>query len=324
MAQAVLIEVGEHSNEAVTREQGRYRYGSLSPAAVRAADDRGSRGDVAREGVSIVMPAYREEANLATTVTDFLAVPESFGIPHCVVVVNDGSADRTGEIAEQLASRHPGRVVAVHHEVNRGYGPAVSTGIAAALALDHRWLFLTDSDGQFNAGQLPAFLDVARCERADAVVGFRLRRADPWYRAANSFLWTNACRVLLSTGVRDVDCSYKLIDRRFLEGMVLKGRGATISPELIAKLRARHARIVERPVDHFPRLHGEQTGAKPSVIVRSLAWLLVLSVEIATLRVSHRWPMTVLLKEHAMSSADPGSFGALSRREQSSSPLAPQ
>ncbi len=234
------------------------------------------------DGVCVVMPAYREEQNLASTVADFLRVAESIGIPHCVVVVNDGSPDRTGEVAEQLAAEHPGRVLVVHHQVNRGYGAAVSTGIQAALErADHRWLFLTDSDGQFHAAQLPTFLAEAQRERADAVVGYRPSRADPWYRRANAFLWTTASRLLVRVGVRDVDCSYKLIDRSYLQGIVLKGEAATISPELIAKLRLRNARIIERPVEHFPRQHGEQTGAKLSVVIRSLIGLLALSLEIA-------------------------------------------
>lgn len=245
-------------------------------------------GGVPSDSVSIVMPAYREEENLADTVADFLEVPASLGIPHCVVIVNDGSTDRTGEIAERLAAQNPGRVIAVHHEVNRGYGAAVSTGIATALTLDCRWIFLTDSDGQFKARQLPAFLDTARRERADVIVGFRPRRADPLHRRINAFLWTTASRILLPVRVRDVDCAYKLIDRWCLEGMVLKGGAATISPELLAKMRVRKARIIERPVDHFPRLHGEQTGAKLSVIIRSLILLLALSANIAAERVSSR------------------------------------
>jgi len=233
-------------------------------------------------GVTIVMPAYKEEENLATTVADFLHVPQSIGVPHCVVVVNDGSPDGTGEVAERLAAEYPGRVLVVHHDVNRGYGAAVSTGIAAALEHSgHQWLFLTDSDGQFKAAQLPSFLAEARRERADAVVGYRPQRADPWFRKVNAFLWTAASRLLLRVGSRDVDCSYKLIDRRSLDGITLNGDAATISPELLAKLRLQDARIIERPVDHFPRQHGEQTGAKLSVILRSLVGLLALSLEIA-------------------------------------------
>jgi putative flippase GtrA len=275
---------------------GRPVMTGVTPQVRQAASEPGlwnqlppAPGTTPVDGVTIVMPAYGEEENLRATVTDFLQAPAAAGVPHCVVVVNDGSPDRTGEVAEQLAGEHPGRMLVTHHEVNRGYGAAVSTGIATALGqTDHRWLFLTDSDGQFKARQLPTFLAVARRERADAVVGFRPSRADPLYRRINASLWTAASRLLLRVGIRDVDCSYKLIDRRSLDGITLKGEAATISPELIAKLRLREARIVEHPVDHFPREHGEQTGAKLSVILRSLLGLLALSAEVMAQRAPGR------------------------------------
>ena len=254
------------------------------PSAEQTAAHRPENG-THPEGVAIIMPAYREERNLIPTVADFLNVPESMGIPHCVIVVNDGSPDRTAEVAEWLAAQYQGRVLVVHHEVNRGYGAAVATGIQTALErVDFRWLFLTDSDGQFEAAQLPTFLADAQRERADAVVGYRPSRADPWYRRANAFLWTMASRVLLRVGIRDVDCAYKLIDRSCLQDVVLTGEAATISPEIIAKLRLRNARIIERPVEHYPRQHGEQTGAKLSVVLRSLLGLLALSAQVASQR----------------------------------------
>jgi hypothetical protein len=241
-----------------------------------------ANGNGQHEGVAVVMPAYGEERNLTPTVCDFLRVLESAGIPHCVIVVNDGSPDRTGEVAERLAAEYPGRVLVVHHEVNRGYGAAVSTGVRTALEfVGHRWLFLTDSDGQFEAAQLPSFLATALRERADAVVGYRPHRADPRYRRVNAALWTAASRLLLRVGIRDVDCAYKLIERRSLQGVVLTGDAATISPELIAKLRLRDARIIERPVEHYPRQYGEQTGAKLSVVLRSLVGLLALTLEVS-------------------------------------------
>ena len=228
------------------------------------------------------MPAYREEANLAATVRDFLAAAESLGVPHSIIVVNDGSSDRTGQIADKLAAEYPGRVYAVHHEVNRGYGHAVSTGIRAALErFGHRWLFLTDSDGQFKSGDLAMFLEEARRERADAVIGFRPKRADPVHRKINAYLWTRLSGLMLPVGVRDVDCAYKLIDRRLLQGVSLTGGGATISPEIISNLRMQGARVIERPVEHFPREHGEQTGANLRVIIKSLAGLMRLSLATA-------------------------------------------
>lgn len=233
-------------------------------------------------GITVVMPAYREEGNLTATVEDFLATLEEIGERHCVVVVNDGSSDRTGQIADSLAVRFPGRVEVVHHKVNLGYGAAVRSGIAAALErTDSQRLFLTDSDGQFRAGQLPSFLALARSERADAVIGYRPRRADPLIRRVNGFLWTQLSRLMLRVGARDIDCAYKLVDRRVLDGVHLRGDAALISPELVAKIRTRDARILQRPVDHFAREHGVQTGASPLVILRSLLGMVGLWFELA-------------------------------------------
>jgi hypothetical protein len=236
-------------------------------------------GLVETDGVVVVMPAFREEANLAGTVEDMLSTLDTMGDKHVIVIVNDGSDDQTGAVADDLAARHPGRVRVVHHEVNRGYGAAVRTGIATALAeTDAPWLFLTDSDGQFRAAELPSFVAEARTERADAIIGFRPRRADPLMRKVNAWLWTRAAGVLLGVGARDVDCAYKLVGRRVLDGVELRGDKALIAPELLMRIRAREARILQRPVGHYPRLHGEQTGAKLSVIVPSLIGLVGLSL----------------------------------------------
>lgn len=231
-------------------------------------------------GVAVVMPAFREEANLTGTVEDMLTTLDEIGEQHLVVVVNDGSDDRTGDVADELAARYPGRVHVVHHEVNKGYGAAVRTGIATALEhTDVPWIFLTDSDGQFRGEELPWFLAEARTERADAVIGFRPRRADPSMRKVNAWLWTRASGLLLGVGARDVDCAYKLVGRRVLDGVQLHGDAALISPELLMKIRARGARILQRPVRHYPRVHGEQTGAKLSVILISLLGLVGLSLK---------------------------------------------
>jgi glycosyltransferase involved in cell wall biosynthesis len=225
-------------------------------------------------GIAVVLPAYREEANLAATVDDMLETLDACRERHWVVVVDDGSDDGTGSIADLLADRHPGRVLVVHHPVNRGYGAAVRTGIAAAIEqTDPAWLFLTDSDGQFRAGQLPWFLSEARARQADAVIGYRPRRADPASRKVNAWLWTQASRLLLGVGARDVDCAYKLISRQLLDGVQLRGDAALISPELLMRIADRGARIVQLPVHHYPRQHGQQTGAKLSVILASLAGL---------------------------------------------------
>jgi len=258
------------------------------PEAEAGRGRRGARGETTVEGVAVVMPAYREQDNLAATVEDFVGTLERAGVEHRVVVVNDGSPDDTGVVLDDLAERYPGRVVAVHHEVNRGYGAAVRSGITAALErTSTRQILLTDSDGQFHADDLLGFLEVQRRTRADAVIGYRRKRADPWRRKLNAFFWTLGSRLLLRTGSRDVDCAYKLIDRRLLEGVTLTGQAAAISPELLAKIRGPRRKVVEHPVEHYAREHGEQTGAKLSVVLRSLVSLGGVYVDLV--RERRRW-----------------------------------
>ncbi|WP_245888834.1 glycosyltransferase [Glycomyces artemisiae] len=228
------------------------------------------------DGVAVVMPAFREEANVASTVQDFLSTLVREGVPHAVVVVDDGSDDRTGAIIDRLAAAHPGRVIAVHHERNQGYGAAVRTGLETALRrTGFREILLTDADCQFRAEDLVRLRERKKEERADAVIGYRRRRADPWRRRLNAKVWTLLCKTLLRVPGRDVDCAYKLIDRSLLQDLRLSGEAAAISPELLCRISGDGARIVEHPVEHYPREHGEQTGARLSVVVKSLVSLAV-------------------------------------------------
>ncbi|WP_067468128.1 glycosyltransferase family 2 protein [Actinomadura macra] len=249
-----------------------------------------SRTRTARDGVVVVMPAYREAENLATTVEDFLTTLEGAGHDHRIVVVDDGSRDATAQVLGDLVERYPDRVIGARHEHNRGYGAAVRTGISVALGQsDLRFLLLTDADGQFKAADLLTLLLVRREHRADAVTGFRRRRADPPARRVGGHLWTLVSRLLLGTRSRDVDCAYKLLDRRLVEDLVLVGDAAAIDPELLAKIGKRGARIVEHPVDHHPRVHGRPTGATPWVIARSLLSLLRVQRSLIRDGYSLRW-----------------------------------
>ena len=231
--------------------------------------------------VAVVLPAYNEEPNLTRTVTatrDYLARTMD---DYQVVVVDDGSTDRTGAIAHELAAADPAHVIVVTHAVNRGYGAAVRSGLAAAMGTDCPWIFLTDADGQFDITELGMLLGVARERQADLVAGWRTRRADSSIRRLNAYLWSAASRLLLGLRVHDVDCAFKLIHRRVLAAITLEGEAAVISPELLAKAAHAGFRIVEVPVSHFPREAGEQSGANLRVIVRSLTGLVRLRAMVA-------------------------------------------
>ena len=210
-----------------------------------------------------MLPAYNEETALPGTVGNLRAVLANLGRPFEIIIVDDGSADRTGELADRLARDDPA-VRVVHHQGNRGYGTAVKSGFAAAR-LD--WVFLMDSDGQFTPSELPGFVEASR--HADFVVGYRAERADPVHRRLFATAWATLMRLLLGVGVRDVDCAFKLMRRSYLAAMPLEAGGAFLSAEMLAKARRMGARFAERPVTHLPRRAGKQTGGSVRVLLRA-------------------------------------------------------
>ncbi len=242
--------------------------GGDNPPAMRTEDEGSPAGPVRLSGISCFLPAYNEEANIARVVREaLLALP--LAARACeVIVVNDGSRDGTGEIADALAREDP-RVRAVHHPVNRGYGGAVKTGLATG-ALE--WLLLCDGDGQFRLSEVVRL--ASRAAGRDAVLGYRVKRQDTALRRFNGAAWTLLMDLLLGLRVRDVDCAFKLLRRSMAGDLDLRSDGAMISAELLARLRRRGARIAQVPVTHLPRTAGVSTGGDPRVILRAFRELL--------------------------------------------------
>ena len=181
--------------------------------------------------------------------------------------MDDGSSDRTGAIADELARKDP-RVRVIHHGTRRGYGGAVRSGLVAATK---RWIFFTDGDRQFALEDLA--LLIAGSDGADAVVGFRKKRADPARRLFVAWVYNGLIRLLFGGGWRDVDCAFKLFRREVFERVPLervRSNGAFFSPELLITLRRAGVRVRQVGVRHFPRTAHEPKGASPRVIARAI------------------------------------------------------
>ena len=229
-------------------------------------------------GLSVFVPCHNEEGNLARVVDNFRAHLDRFASAYEIIIVDDGSRDRTGEIADRLAASDA-RVKVVHHPVNRGYGGAVISGLRAATL---PWALLCDGDGQFDAAEIGRLLPMAA--DFDVVAGRRIKRADRLMRRINGQAWTALVRLLFGIKVSDVDCGFKLFRRDFTRDLELNARGAMISTELMVKVARRGARVCEVEVGHLPRLAGEQSGANPKVIMRAFAELFRLYGELRAKR----------------------------------------
>lgn len=222
------------------------------------------------------MPAYNEESNVEPMIENVLKTISPLVPELEVIVVNDGSCDRTAEKIQSVAARHP-NVRMVTHEKNLGYGAALYDGFIAARK---EWVFLTDSDRQFKLSEIQNLMPFTTS--ADLIVGFRSPRRDPFHRLLYGWGWNSLVRLLFGYSARDVDCAFKLFKREVMDHINVVSRGATFSAEFLARSKRAGYKIIEVPVSHLPRPAGKPTGARVDVIVR--AFIELVRVRIALWR----------------------------------------
>jgi len=218
-----------------------------------------------RSPLSITMffPCYDEEENVERTTRAALKTCRRISDDFEVVIVNDGSKDRTGEIADRLAAETP-EVRAVHNNPNLGYGGALQAGFRAATK---DWVFYTDGDGQFDFEEIDKLLPLL--EEYDIVSGYRLDRKDPLVRKLNAVAWTTLVNLVFRLWLRDIDGAFKIYPRRLFDEIEMKSMGALIDTEVLARAKRLGYTIGQVGVHHYPRTAGEQSGANLSVILRA-------------------------------------------------------
>lgn len=223
-----------------------------------------------RTSLSIVMPAYNEQENIREVVKSAILFLKKRKIDGEVVIVDDGSTDKTVKILLSLARLYKNLKI-ISHEKNEGYGAAVYDGLCAAK---NDLIFFTDSDRQFDINELDGFLE--KIEEYDAVIGYRKNRSEGWVRKMNAKGWALVCYVTLGVKHKDIDCAFKLMKKSSLEKIKVSSKGAAFSAELLHKLKKSGASIIELPVTHYKRKSGRPTGAKLSVIIRGFKEIFIL------------------------------------------------
>jgi len=230
-----------------------------------ASDTTAARPRVS--ALSFFFPAHNEAENIEALVDEALEVLPKLADQFEIIAVDDGSRDATPEIADRLAAADP-RVRVVHHEVNQGYGAALRSGFRAAR---YDLVCFLDGDRQFKVADLGRLL--ARLDGTadpDVVLGYRIKRADPFIRLAYARAYRLALRIFYGLRVRDPDCACKLFRRAALEDIRLESGGAFLSAELLIKLNERGRKLVEAGVPHYPRTAGSASGANPRVVLRAV------------------------------------------------------
>jgi len=218
-----------------------------------------------RPSISAVLPAHNEAENIVTAVESLASILAELTPVWEIVVVDDGSDDRTADLVRDLSRRWQ-QVRLAQHPVNRGYGAALKTGLERA---QHEQLFVMDADLQFDPGELKTLLPLA--DEYDIVLGYRQRRREHVGRRFNARCWGLLMRLLFGLRVQDINCAFKIFNSRVFDHITIRSQGAMVCSEVLILAKKLGYTIKEVPVTHYPRKRGRSSGAKPKTIYRAFS-----------------------------------------------------
>jgi glycosyltransferase involved in cell wall biosynthesis len=219
--------------------------------------------------LSVFFPCYNEEKNIEATVDKAVKVLEKTAKKWEIIIVNDGSKDKTGDVALKIQKKYSG-IKIVTHSPNRGYGAAFKSGLYNAK---YQWIGFTDSDGQFDFAEIKNFIATQNKTKADIVIGYYLGRKVSKAVIISSKIWELIVFILFGLKVKDIDCGFKFISKKVVDAIpkLQAERGAFISSEFLIKAKKAGFKIVEIGVHHYPRTEGQATGRQLKVILKSFS-----------------------------------------------------
>lgn len=214
--------------------------------------------------LSLFFPAYNEEANLTDTVEKAIPTLKKVANKYEIIIINDGSKDKTSEVAEKLAKKYS-FIRVITHSPNRGYGGAFKSGIYNS---GYEWIAFTDADGQFDFSEIVNLIEKQRQTNVDLVIGFYLKRAVGFMTILTSKIWEAIVFLMFGLKVTDIDCGFKLFRKKVVDTIpkLEAERGPFINSEFLIQARKSGFKIAEVGVHHYPRKAGTATGRQLKVI----------------------------------------------------------
>jgi glycosyltransferase involved in cell wall biosynthesis len=222
--------------------------------------------------LSLFFPAYNEEENAQKTVEKAIPTLKKVAKKYELIIVDDGSTDKTGEIADRLAKKYS-FVRVIHNQPNRGYGGAFKEGVYNCR---YEWIAFTDIDGQFDFSEITKLIEKARETGADLVLGYYLKRAVSRMVVLTSKMWEALVFLMFGLRVTDIDCGFKLFRKEVVDKIppLEAERGPFINSEFLIKAKRAGFKFAEVGVHHYPRAGGKATGRDLKVIMAGFSDLL--------------------------------------------------
>lgn len=223
--------------------------------------------------LSVFFPCYNEEENIENTIEKALPIIKKITPRWEILLINDGSKDKTPEKIKALIKKHGSCLRLINHPQNRGYGASFKSGMYGSR---YQWIAFTDADGQFDFQDIKKLIATQKTTNADLTIGYYLNRQVPFYRKWGSTLWQLVVFLFFGLKVRDIDCGFKLIKKEVVDTIpkLEAERGPFISSEFLIKAKKKGYQIAEVGVHHYERQFGAPTGASLNVVFAGLTDLL--------------------------------------------------
>lgn len=215
--------------------------------------------------LSVFFPALNDARSLPYLINRACAAAERVSEKFEVIIIDDGSTDKTQEVLA-IARVHYKNLRVIRHPKNRGYGAALQDGFAHAR---YAWIFYTDGDGQYDPEELERLVPFASPD-IDVVNGYKLHRADSYIRKFVGFLYNRLSHTEYALPIRDVQCDFRLIRATSMKKFRLQATSGLVCLELVLKLTQTGARFAEVGVHHYPRLFGRSQFFRPANLWRTL------------------------------------------------------
>ena len=222
--------------------------------------------------LTVFFPTYNGAGSLPALLECTFAILRWHVTEYEVIVVNDGSEDETSEVLAALVEKYGPDLKVVTHRANRGYGATIRSGLKAA---SKEFVLYTDGDGQYDPREMIGLLEAVGPD-VELVNGYKMRHEDPWHRVVAGAIYNHLARILFGIRIRDIDCGFRLVRKSFIDRANLTFTSRALWVELVRKIERMKRRVVEVPVNHYPRLHGHTETLRLKALAAAAVqmWLL--------------------------------------------------
>lgn len=222
------------------------------------------QSDIKKDRISVFFPVYKDERTVRHVAEKAIEVLREIADEYEIIIIDDCSPDRSGEIADELAREYD-FITVIHHEQNLGYGCAIRSGFAAAK---YEWICLTDGDDEYEIRDLKKLYKLK--DFYDLIITFRYVKLYSNVRIFVSWVYNFCLRILFSTNYRDISTGLRLVRKSLIDEIPLTSVSPFIGAELTIKTMLRGYRVGEVGIQTFPREFGKGASVSMPNILKTI------------------------------------------------------